>query len=334
MLAPMRRILMLMSLVVFSTPALARDQIRIVGSSTVFPFVSAAAEQFGREGKFRTPIVESTGTGGGFKMFCDGVDENTPDLANASRPIKPAEVEQCKEHGITKITEIPIGYDGIVIASSQQGPVYKFTKQQLFLALAREVPKGGKLVENPYTNWKQIDASLPDAEIEIYGPPPVEGTRDALAELLMEKGCAGFPEFAAMAEAPRKAACTSMREDGRFIELLGGNIMVQKLVNNPTALAIFGYNFLEQNTSSVKASPVDGIVPTPAAISSGKYSLSRGLFVYVKGEHLSEVPGIREFLTLLVSDAATGEDGYLIMRGLLPLPAAEHDSAKTKVEKL
>jgi phosphate transport system substrate-binding protein len=325
------RVLALIACLLMPLAAAARDQIRVVGSSTVFPFTAAAAEQFGREGQFRTPIVESTGTGGGFKIFCGGLGEEFADLADASRAIKPEEIESCHQHGIDNITELTLGYDGIVIASARNGAgAFPLSKRQLFLALARRVPKDGKLVPNFYQRWRQIDPALPDLAIEIYGPPPTEGTRDALGELLMDAGCKQFPEFAAAYpdSKERSRQCTAMREDGRFVELLGGNLMVQKLINDKGALAIFGYSFLEQNGSLVEAHAIDGAAPDFANIVSGRYGLARSLYVYVKNDHVGQVPGLREFVTLLASDAASGPDGFLVLKGLLPLPDDEHEKMK------
>lgn len=309
----------------------AREQLRIVGSSTVFPFVTAAAEQFGRSGKFRTPIVESTGTGGGIKMFCEGVGDEYPDMANASRAIKSSEIELCAKHGVTKITELNIGYDGIVLANARTSDSYPLTRRALFLALAREVPKNGKLVQNPYQRWNEIDTKLPDMPIVVYGPPPSSGTRDAFVELVMDEGCKLVPEIKALVpdEKIRKAHCHAMREDGAFIEAgEDDNLIVQKLVNNPAALGVFGYSFLESNAAQVKANSIDGVMPDYDAIESGSYHVARSLYVYVKGEHVGQVPGLAEFARELTSDAATGEDGYLIMKGLLPLNAADHAAMK------
>lgn len=314
----------------------AREEIRVVGSSTVFPLVAAVAEQFGRATGHRTPVVESTGTGGGFKVFCEGAGDATPDISNASRAIKPSEIELCKKNGVTGITELALGFDGIVFANALQSPAYKLTRHDLFLAMAREVPKNGELVPNFYQRWKEIDASLPDAPIEIYGPPPVEGTRDALVELVMVEGCKQSPEYAAHYpdEKTRKVHCEAMREDGKFTELLGGNLMVQKLVNNHDALAIFGYSYLEQNMGLVKANAVEGVAPTPETISNGTYSVARTLYVYVKNQHADAVPGLRDFVAELTSDAAVGEDGYLVLKGLLPLPQAQHEKIKEKANAL
>lgn len=304
----------------------ARDQIRIVGSSTVFPFVAAAAEQFGKDEAFRTPIVESTGTGGGFAMFCSGHGENTPDMANASRPIKLSEIELCKKNGVNNIGELKLGYDGIVLANARGAVTFKLTKEQLFLALAKEVPQKGKLVANPYTRWNEIDKSLPKLPIMVYGPPPTSGTRDAFAELVLEKTCEGFPEFEAVFpdKDRRKAACLRMREDGKFIEAgENDNLIVQKLVVSPEALGIFGYNFLEQNASLVKANPIDGAVPSVESILDGSYRVARSLFTYVKLDHVGKITGLKEFIGLLSSKAAIGQYGFLIIKGLLPLTESE-----------
>ena len=318
------------------SPAHAREQLRIVGSSTVFPFVAAAAEQFSRPGKFRTPIVEVNGTGGGFKMFCDGVGEAYPDIANASRPIKKSEVERCKQHGVEKITEIKLGYDGIVFANALASPNYTLSRKLIFLALARQVPKDGKLVPNPYTNWHQIDPSLPDTPIEVYGPPPAEGTRDAFVEMVMQESCKEFPEYAKEYpdENAYKQHCSILREDGRFVELLGGNVMVQKLVNNPNGLGIFSYSFLDQNRTLVKANPVEGELPVVPAIIGHHYSVSRSLFVYVKGEHLGQTPGLAEFVRFLVSDASAGDDGFLAVKGLVPMGDPERKDMQSSAAAL
>ncbi len=335
----MNKFLLILSFA-FALPnmAQAREQLRVVGSSTVFPYVAAAAEQFGRQGKFRTPIVESTGTGGGLKMFCSGVGERFPDIANASRSIKDSEREQCAKHGITEITELKIGYDGIVLANARASASFALTRRALFLALARQVPRDGKLVDNPYRNWREVDAALPDAPIEVYGPPPSSGTRDAFVELVMEAGCKEVPEMKALVadEKLRKYACSAMREDGAFIEAgEDDNLIVQKLVGNPQAVGVFGYSFLESNASLVKANAMDGVLPDYDAIESGKYEVARSLFVYIKNAHVGLVPGLAEFARELTSDAATGEEGYLVIqKGLLPLKAEDHEAMKKVVAGL
>lgn len=315
----------------------AREQIRIVGSSTVFPFVAAAAEQFGRAGKFRTPIVEATGTGGGIKMFCEGIGDDYADIANASRQIKSSEIELCAKHGITSITELKIGYDGIVLANARNSPSYALTRQNLFLALTRQVPVKGKLVDNPYTRWREIDPALPDVAIEVYGPPPSSGTRDAFTELVMLDGCKLVPELIKLLpnEKAQKQHCGAIREDGVFKEAgEDDNLIVQKLINNPSALGVFGYSFLESNAANVKANAVDGVMPDYDAIESGRYHVARSLFVYIKNAHADTVPGLREFAVELTSDAASGDDGYLVVKGLLPLGDDDHEAMKQRAKGL
>lgn len=333
----MRIVALILSLLLLPSMAAAREQIRIVGSSTVFPFVAAAAEQFGRQTAFHTPIVESTGTGGGLKMFCDGVGDGFPDMANASRPIKPAETEQCAAHGVKQVVEFQLGYDGIVLANARASSTYPLTRKALFLALARQVPKNGKLIDNPYRRWHEIDPALPDVAITVYGPPPTSGTRDAFVELVMLDGCKQFDAYktAYPVEDDYKRECALMREDGVFVEAgEDDNIIVQKLMNNPDALGLFGYSFLEQNAARVKANPIDGVMPGFDAIVSGEYPVARSLYTYVKGEQLTHVPGLREFVRLLVSDASVGPDGYLIMKGLLPLPTDNHARMKQRAGAL
>ena len=318
-------------------PALAREQLRLVGSSTVFPFVAAAAEQFAHAGKFRTPIVESTGTGGGFKMFCEGIGDGFPDMANASRSMKPSEIEGCAKHGVTSITELKIGYDGIVLANGVKSQNFALTRKNLFLALAREVPLNGKLVTNPYQTWREVDASLPDLPIRLYGRPPSSGTRDAFTDLVMVTGCKEIPVMHTLIADEKKLEkqCMAMREDGHYIEAGDdNNLIVQKLISNPEALGIFGYSYLETNGALVKANPVDGVMPSYESIVDGRYPVARGLFIYIKNAHADKVPGLREFAIELASDAASGEDGYLVMKGLLPLNNTEHAAMKKLAAQL
>ncbi|MEZ5824091.1 MAG: substrate-binding domain-containing protein [Geminicoccaceae bacterium] len=315
--------------------AQARDQIRIVGSSTVFPFSTAVAEQFGNKTAFATPVVESTGSGGGLKLFCEGVGENTPDITNASRRIKASEVELCAGNGVKDITEVMVGFDGIVLANSKEGAHLEVSREQIFLALARQVPVEGKLVDNPYTYWSEIDASLPDAQIEVLGPPPTSGTRDAFVELVMEEACKAFPEIEALEGDARDAACASMREDGPFIEAgENDNLIVNKLKENPAAFGIFGFSFLDQNLDVMQGSLVDGVEPTFEAIADGDYPVSRSLYFYVKNAHADVIPGIREFVAEFTSEAAFGEDGYLADKGLIPLPETDRNDVRTRATNL
>ncbi len=304
--------------------AQARDQIRIVGSSTVFPFSTAVAEQFGKGGQFKTPVVESTGTGGGFKLFCAGVGIDHPDISNASRKIKSSEIETCAKNGVTSITEVKIGYDGIVLANAKAGPDLKLTTKTVWLALAKQVPVNGQLAPNPYKSWSEIDPSLPNEKIEVLGPPPTSGTRDAFAELVMDKGCDEFAEVKSLEGDAKKAACQGIREDGGYIEAgENDNLIVQKLEANPAALGIFGYSYLDQNADKIKGSTMDGVAPSYETISSGQYEVSRPLFFYVKNAHVGVIPGIKEYVAEFISDRASGDEGYLADKGLIPMPKEE-----------
>jgi phosphate transport system substrate-binding protein len=300
----------------------ARDQLHIVGSSTVYPFSTAVAEEFGKAGKFKTPIVESTGTGGGMKLFCAGVGEGTPDITNASRKIKDSEIEDCKANGVTAITEVPVGYDGIVISNAKSSQQFNLSLKDIWMALAKEVPVDGKLVANPYKNWNEVNSALPAEKIEVLGPPPTSGTRDAFVELVMEKGCHGIAEIEAISDKKAKAAaCTAIREDGAWIDAgENDNLIVQKLVANPKALGVFGYSFLEENTDKLQGSIVEGVAPEFDAIVSGEYKVSRTMFFYVKNQHEGVIPGIREFVAEFTSDKAAGEEGYLADKGMIPFP--------------
>jgi phosphate transport system substrate-binding protein len=316
----------------------ARDQIRIVGSSTVFPFSTTVAEQFGKASGFKTPVVESTGTGGGLKIFCQGVGVDQVDITNASRRIKKSEVETCAKNGVTDITEVKIGFDGIVVANSKAAKHTNLTLRQLWLALAKQVPadeKGSTFKPNPYKTWNEIDPSLPAEKIEVLGPPPTSGTRDALAELAMEGGCKTFPAIEDLKksdETKYKEVCQSIREDGAYIEAGENDILiVQKLNANPHAYGIFGYSFLDQNRDKVQGSTVDAVDPTYENISSGKYPISRSLYFYVKNAHVGVIPGIKEYVEEFTSEKAWGPEGYLADKGLVVLPDTErktwHDKA-------
>ena len=314
----------------------ARDQINIVGSSTVYPFATVVAEQFGKTTKFKTPKIESTGSGGGLKLFCSGVGVEHPDITNASRRIKKSEVELCAKNGVKDVVEIKIGYDGIVIANSKKSPQMTLTLQQLFLALAKQVPEGnkdgGKLVPNPNKTWKDIDPSLPDRKIEVLGPPPTSGTRDAFNELAIEGGCKQFKSLAAMKGDKKtyRAVCRGIREDGAYIEAgENDNLIVQKLDANPNAFGVFGYSFLDQNADKLQGSPVNGIAPTFENIAEQKYPVSRPLYFYVKKAHVGTIPGMKEYVAEFTSDKAWGNDGYLADRGLIPMDEKERKKFKT-----
>jgi phosphate transport system substrate-binding protein len=320
-------------------PAAARDRIRIVGSSTVYPFATAVAEEFGRNSRFKTPIIESTGSGGGIKLFCGGVGDSHPDITNSSRRIKPSEVEQCTAAGVVEITEVKIGYDGIVIANAKGSPRYDLSLRQIFLALARQVPTpSGSSVPNPHKTWKDVDPSLPAVRIEVLGPPPTSGTRDAFVELAMDAGCKTFPELAALEKSDKEAfqrACQAIREDGAWIDAgENDNLIVQKLIANPSALGVFGYSFLEENEDRIRGNPVAGREPTFENVASGLYPLSRPLYFYVKNAHVTSVPGMREYIAEFTSEKAIGDSGYVVDKGLIPAPKAEREKFRADAQKL
>ncbi len=310
-----------------STGAIARDTINIVGSSTVFPFATAVAEQFGNTTEFPTPKIESTGSGGGMKLFCAGVGVEHPDITNASRRMKVSEFETCRGNGVEQVVEVKIGYDGIAMANSKEAEQLMLTPRDIWLALGKDVPSpegGEELVPNPYKTWKDVSPDLPDVAIEVLGPPPTSGTRDAFVELAMESGCKTFDWIKAMKVADKsqyKAVCHAVREDGPYVEAgENDNLIVQKLTANPDALGIFGFSFLDQNTDKLQGSQIDGVAPTFDSIASGEYPVSRSLYVYVKKAHVGTVPGIEEYIAELTSDKAWGPDGYLADKGLIPLP--------------
>ncbi len=325
-----------------STAAFARDQILVVGSSTVYPFTTAVAEQFGKAGGGKTPVVESTGTGGGIKLFCAGVGEATPDIANASRPMKKAEFELCQQNGVKDIVEIKVGLDGIVLAHAKNAPEFGLMTEEVFLALAKEIhDENLKFIPNPHKVWKDVDPLLPDTKIEVLGPPPTSGTRDAFHELVMEKAAKGIGGYREMKEADEKNGTKdyekiwkSIRQDGAFVEAgENDNLIVQKIESNPNAVGIFGFSFLEENRDKIKPILIGGVEPTFENIASGKYPASRALFIYVKKAHIGVVPGLKEFLAEYASNKAIGDDGYLVKKGLIAMPKDDIEkTAKTVVE--
>ena len=317
----------------------ARDQIRIVGSSTVYPFTTSVAEQFGRTTKMKTPVVESTGTGGGFKLFCSGVGANHPDASNASRAMRKSEFSDCQKNGVKEVVELKIGFDGLSLAQSKSGNPLNLSMAQVFLALAKEVPgKDGKLVPNPNRMWSDIHPSLPNIKIEVLGPPPTSGTRDAFHELFMEVGALSIPAMAAIRKSDGKAferAWKTLRDDGLYIEAgENDNVIVQKLEANRNAVGIFGFSFLDENTAKLRGVAIDGTVPTYEAIADGKYKGSRPLFVYIKKQHIGVVPGLDKFAAEYVSARALGADGYLARKGLVTLPKAELQKVRDIVNNM
>ncbi len=345
-----------------ATASASRDYVSIVGSSTVYPFATTVAENFGRAGKFKTPKVESTGSGGGLKLFCAGVGISHPDITNASRRIKKSEYNNCQANGVKDIIEVKVGYDGIVLANAKKAVFMKLSRKDIFLALAKQVPDAqtGKLVANPYQTWKEVNPALPNDKIEVLGPPPTSGTRDAFVELAMEAGAKTFTDLKALQKAkgeevkplmeklgipagafnPKgkkvfKQVAHSIREDGAYIEAgENDNLIVQKLEANPKALGIFGFSFLDQNEDKVQGSEIDGYTPTFEAISDGSYPVSRPLFFYVKKAHVSVIPGVKGYLTEFTSDKAWGEEGYLADKGMIPMPEEERAKFAADVKNL
>jgi phosphate transport system substrate-binding protein len=304
-----------------------RDRISIVGSSTVFPFSSAAAEQFSAGGRFATPKVESTGTGAGMSIFCKGTGAGSPDITNASRPMKLSEFQSCQRNGVKEIVQVKIGYDGIVIANAKNGADFSLTPRQLYLGLAKQLPVGGKLVPNFTKNWSDVDKSLPNVPINVMGPPPTSGTRDAFLEIVMEGGArtiATMDNLRSNNEAKFKTLTHQIREDGAWKDAgENDNLIVQALTRNPSMLGIFGFSFYEENMDKVQAAPVNGRAPTFDSIANGSYPVSRSLYFYIKKQNLGVVPGIKEFAQEFLSEKAAGPRGYLRGRGLVPLPAGE-----------
>jgi len=341
----MRKAIVLMVITVFAAAsfsvagaASARDYISIVGSSTVYPFATVVAEQFGKSTSFKTPKIESTGSGGGLKLFCGGVGVEHPDITNASRRIKQSELDRCVSNGVKEVIEVKIGYDGIVMASSKKAAPLKLARKDIFLALAKDVPDpngGEKLIPNPYKTWKDVNPALPAKTIEVLGPPPTSGTRDAFVELAMEGGAKKFAWIKALKKTAKrkyKAVAHTIREDGAYVEAgENDNLIVQKLEANPNALGIFGFSFLDQNTDKVQGSIVDGVEPTFDAIADGKYPVSRPLFFYVKKAHIGVIPGIQEYLEEFSSDKAWGDDGYLADKGMIPMPDSERSKFRSDI---
>ena len=320
-----------------SGAAQARDQIRIVGSSTLFPLTAKVAEYYGKTTGKPAPVVESTGSGGGFKLFCGGIGEAYPDIVDASRPITGSERAVCAANSVRNISEIRIGYDGIVLIGSRKAPAMKLSPRQLYLALARTVPVQGASVPNPYKKWSDIDPNLPDLAIRVYGPPPTSGTRDLLGQLLMDRGCRTFADIAAMESAEPdsfRLLCRTMREDGAYIEA-GENdrLLISKLEKDPTSYAVMGFNNLERNANSLQGIPIGGVTPNYDTILDGSYPGSRPLFLYVKDDHRQLVPELSSFIATYVSDAIIGPEGLLVDNGLVPLPESERKEALAEAQK-
>ncbi|MGK0271504.1 MAG: phosphate transport system substrate-binding protein [Cocleimonas sp.] len=320
--------------------AAGRDHIEVVGSSTVYPFSTVVAETFGKKTKFKTPKIEATGSGGGLKLFCSGNGIDTPDITNSSRRIKASEVALCAKNGVTNITEVQVGFDGIAIANAKRGKTFNLTLKELYLALAKDVPgdKEGELIENPYKTWNEINPALPMTKIEVLGPPPTSGTRDAFAELALEGGCKKIDWVKALKKTDKqqyKTICHTVREDGAYIEAgENDNLIVQKLDKNENALGIFGFSFLDQNSDKVKGAVIDGVEISFDNIADGQYPVSRPLYFYVKGDHVGKVPGIAEFLAEFTDEDTWGDDGYLTEKGLIPLSEEKREEVGTAAREL
>ncbi len=313
-----------------ATPALARDTIQIAGSSTILPFSSIAAEEFGHAfAQFRTPVVGSGGTGGGLRQFCQGVGLNTLDIASASRPIKASEIQACKTNNVNQILEIRLGYDGIVFASRSDQESFALTAEHVFAATAAQVPQQGKLVANPYTKWSQIDATLPDQEITLVIPAANHGTREVFEETLLKQGCQAVTKTQNLTAQNTETYCTSVRNDGRVIEVAGDYTeTLTRLQVQPQAVGVFGLNFYEQNRDRLQVASINGVTPSLASIGDGSYPVSRPLFFYVKGEHLNLIPGLEQFVDYFLADAVSGFDSPLEEAGLIPLSDAERSAAR------
>lgn len=324
-------------LLVASVPAQARDAVRAVGSSTVYPFMASVAEHFGKQSGKPTPLVVESGTGAGIADFCKGVGDEFPDLANASRPMKPAEKDICTKAGVKQVHEFTMGYDGIVLANAKKSSHLALTTNQVFLALAKQVPVNGKLVVNPYKKWSDIDKKLPGNSIEVYGPPSTSGTYDAFLEIVMQGACMELPEFKKQfpVDDARKKECSALRGDGVYKPTVeNDNVIVQKLKANDKAVGIFGFSYLEQNRSELQGADINGIAPTFETISDASYPVARSLYVYVKGEHLKKFPEIKPLLEELFSEEAMGEMGYLPEQGLIPLHPDQLEAQRTKLKNL
>ncbi|NWF36862.1 substrate-binding domain-containing protein [Mariprofundus sp. KV] len=304
------------------------DQIHIVGSSTVYPFSSYVAEELGATTKFKTPVVESTGSGGGMKLFCAGNGMDTPDITNASRRMKDKEYKQCQENGVKYITEVVVGYDGIALAQSKDTAPMNLTRKQILLAVAAEVPnkEGTALIANPYHFWDEIDASLPHRKITFYGPPTSSGTRDAFEDLTMKAVAKKMDVYTNLYKADQKAnkkykKYHEVRQDGVYVPSgENDNLIVQKLTKDPEALGIFGYSYLTENSDRISAATIAGIAPSPAAVQDGSYKLARSLYFYIKKSHIDKVPGMKEYINLFTSEQMIGDGGACTEIGLIALP--------------
>lgn len=315
--------------------AQSRENIRVVGSSTVYPFTTAVGENFANETDYPAPVVESTGSGGGFQLFCEGIGAGTPDMNNASRAITSQEEETCANNGVQNVTEIQIGNDGIVLAMDGSVENFSASLGEIWQALAAETVQDGEIVPNPYTNWNEINSDFPDQEIAIFGPPSTSGTRDAFTELAMEAGCEEFDAVTELDDERMAEVCTTYRSDGGFVEAgENDNVIVQRLGSQPGAMGIFGYSYYEQNQSSLSALSISDAEPTPQNIADENYPLSRPLFVYVKDQHVNVIPGLADFLEYYTSAPVWGPDGFLVDQGLIPMSEERRNEVSEQVAQI
>jgi phosphate transport system substrate-binding protein len=316
-------------------PAHARDRVHVVGSSTLFPFAAAVAENIAAGGRWKAPLVESVGTGGGFRLFCAGRGESTPDVTDASRPMTSSEIQDCARHGVGSVVGIRVGLDGMLLAGARGGSSFVLTREQIYLAVARVIPRDGALVLNPYRRWRDISSELPDLPIRIYGPAPNHGTRDAFVALAVMPACERRPEIRVLPAAARQRNCQALREDGAWIDVSQDYaVLFRRLLADPQSLGVLGFSWLDANRSQIQAARIDGVEPTSDSISNWKYPLARPLFIYVKRAHVGKVPGLAQFVEEFVSERAIGPGGYLVMRGLMPLSEGQRKVERRKVEQL
>jgi len=326
----------------FAGQAQARDQIKIVGSSTVYPFSSYVAEALGSTTKFKTPVVESTGSGGGMKLFCAGDGLDTPDFTNASRRMKDKEFETCLKNGVKDITEMVVGYDGIAIAQSKDAKPLNLTREEMMLAVAAEVPSkdGSHLVANPYHYWNEINAKLPHRKITIYGPPTSSGTRDAFEDMILKHLTKHMDVYTKLYHADEKKnkkykKYHEIRQDGVYVPSgENDNLIVQKLTKDTEALGIFGYSYLAENSDRIGAATVEGVAPAPETVQDGSYPLSRSLYFYIKHSHIKQVPGMMEYANMFMGEQMIGDSGECIDIGLISLPKAQRDAYRANLKSL
>ena len=303
----------------------ARDTIQIAGSSTVLPFASIVAEEFGNTfPQYKTPVVGSGGSSGGLRQFCQGVGDSTIDIANSSRKIKDSEIKSCNKAGVNKIQEIKIGYDGIVFASNSNKAAFKLKPYHVFAALAEKMPAKGKLIANPYTRWNQIDKALPNEPITLVIPASNHGTREVFQEKMVSAGCEAYTYFKNLDKDAREKACSTFRKDGRVVEIAGDYTeTLARLKTSPSAVGVFGLSFYDQNRDRLRVATVNGVTPSEATVISGKYPVSRPLYFYVKGEHLQAIKGLPQYVEFFVSPKVSGPNSKLVNAGLIPLSSSE-----------